>query len=271
MAPHSSTLSWKIPWTEEPGRLQSMGSLTVRHNWATSLSPFTFMHWRRKWQPTPGFLPGEFQERGSLVGCRLWGRTESHRIEVTWRWQMTNNVEHLFIHLLATCISSLEKYLFISSAHILTGLSVFWRLSCMSRSCCLDPFLLISFANIFFHSVSCLFCSVGGFLRSGKLLSRSHLLIFIYLFLLFSAVLGLHCWARAFSGCSEQGALFVAVASLLCSVDSRPTGFSRVLLAWSVGSAVVCSCGLVIPRHVGSSWTWDWICVPCISRRTLNC
>ena len=52
MAPHSSTLAWKIPWTEEPGRLQSMGSLRVGHDWATSLSPFTFMHWRRKWQPT---------------------------------------------------------------------------------------------------------------------------------------------------------------------------------------------------------------------------
>ena len=36
--PHSSTLAWKIPWTEEPGRLQSMGLLRVRHNWATSLS-----------------------------------------------------------------------------------------------------------------------------------------------------------------------------------------------------------------------------------------
>ena len=50
MAPHSSTLAWKIPWMEEPGRLQSMGSLRVRHDWATSLSLFTFMHWRRKWQ-----------------------------------------------------------------------------------------------------------------------------------------------------------------------------------------------------------------------------
>ena len=37
MAPHSSTLAWKIPWTEEPGRLQSMGSLRIWHNWATSL------------------------------------------------------------------------------------------------------------------------------------------------------------------------------------------------------------------------------------------
>ena len=78
MAPHSSTLAWKIPWTEEPGRLQSMGLLR-----AISLSLFTFMHWRRKWQPTPVFLPGESQGRGSLVGCHLWGRTELDTTEVT--------------------------------------------------------------------------------------------------------------------------------------------------------------------------------------------
>ena len=83
MAPHSSTLAWKIPWTEEPGRLWSMGWLRVGHNWATSLSLFTFMHWRRKWQPTPVFLPGESQGRGSLVVCRLWGRTEPDTTEVT--------------------------------------------------------------------------------------------------------------------------------------------------------------------------------------------
>ena len=83
MAPHSSTLAWKIPWTEEPGRLQSMGLLRVRHDWATSLSLFTFMHWRRKWEPTPVFLPGESQGQRSLVGCRLWGCTESDTTEVT--------------------------------------------------------------------------------------------------------------------------------------------------------------------------------------------
>ena len=65
MAPHSSTLAWGIPWTEEPGRLQSMGSRRVGHNWATSLSLFTFIHWRRKWQSTPVFLPGESQNRGA--------------------------------------------------------------------------------------------------------------------------------------------------------------------------------------------------------------
>ena len=78
MAPHSSTLAWKIPWAEEPGGLQSVGSLRVRHDGATSLSLFPFMHWRRKWQPTPVFLPGESQGRGGLVGCRLWGRRVGH-------------------------------------------------------------------------------------------------------------------------------------------------------------------------------------------------
>ena len=83
MATHSSTLAWKIPWTEEPGRLQSMGLLKVGHDLATSLSLFTVMHWRRKWQPTPVFLPGESQGRGSLEGCRLWGCTESDMTEAT--------------------------------------------------------------------------------------------------------------------------------------------------------------------------------------------
>ena len=81
MAPHSSTLAWKTLWTEEPGRLQSMGLHKVRHDWVTSLSLFTFMHWRRKWQPTPVFLPGESQGRRSLVGCRLWGCTESDTLK----------------------------------------------------------------------------------------------------------------------------------------------------------------------------------------------
>ena len=78
MATHSGTLAWKIPWTEEPGGLQSMRSLRVRRDWVTSLSLFTFMHWRRKWQPTPAFLPGESQGLGSLVGCPLWGCTVRH-------------------------------------------------------------------------------------------------------------------------------------------------------------------------------------------------
>ena len=70
MAPHSSTLAWKIPWTEEPGAPQSMRSLRVGQDSATSLSLFTFM-------------PGESQGRGSLGGCRLWGCTELDTTEAT--------------------------------------------------------------------------------------------------------------------------------------------------------------------------------------------
>ena len=81
MAPHSSTLAWKIPWTDEAGVLQSMGSLRVGHNWATSLSLFTFMHWRRKWQPTPVLLPGKSHGWRSLVGYSPWGHQESDTTE----------------------------------------------------------------------------------------------------------------------------------------------------------------------------------------------
>ena len=78
VATHSSSPSWKIPWTEESGGLQSMGSRRVGHDWATSLSLFTFIHWRRNWQPTPIFLPGESQGQRNLVGCRLWGCRVGH-------------------------------------------------------------------------------------------------------------------------------------------------------------------------------------------------
>ena len=81
MATHSSALAWKVPWTEEPGGLRSMGWLGVGYDWVTSLSLFTFMHWRRKWQPTPVFLPGESHGWRSLVGCSPWGREESDMTE----------------------------------------------------------------------------------------------------------------------------------------------------------------------------------------------
>ena len=81
MAALSSTLAWKIPWTEESGRLQSMGSLRVGQDWVTSLLLFTLMHWRRKWQPTPVFLPGESQGRGEPGGLPSLG---SHRVGHDW-------------------------------------------------------------------------------------------------------------------------------------------------------------------------------------------
>ena len=83
--------AWKIPWMEEPGRLQSMGSLRVGHDWATSFSLFTFMHWRRKWQPTPVFLPGESQGRGSLVAA-VCGITQS-RTRLKWLSSSSTHLE----------------------------------------------------------------------------------------------------------------------------------------------------------------------------------
>ena len=100
MATHSSTLAWKIPWTEEPGRLQSMGSQRVGHDWVTSLSLFTFMHWRRKWQ-----------SHSSVLGWRIPGTVEpdglpsmgSHRVRHDWSdlaaaaaaWYLPRGYNHL--------------------------------------------------------------------------------------------------------------------------------------------------------------------------------
>ena len=82
MAPHSSTLAWKIPWMEEPGRLQSMGVAKSR----TRLSYFTFtvhFHTLEKEMATDSsVLAWRIPGTGSLVGCRLWGRTESDTTEV---------------------------------------------------------------------------------------------------------------------------------------------------------------------------------------------
>ena len=79
---HSSALAWKIPWTEEPGGLQSVGLLRVKHDWASSLSLFTFTHWRRKWQPTPVFLPGESQGWG-VWWAAVYGVAQS-RTRLKW-------------------------------------------------------------------------------------------------------------------------------------------------------------------------------------------
>ena len=76
MATHSSTLAWKIPWTEEPGGLHAVHGVAKSRTRLSDFT-FTFLHWRRRWQPTPVFLPRASQGRGSLEGCRLWGRTES--------------------------------------------------------------------------------------------------------------------------------------------------------------------------------------------------
>ena len=97
--------AWKIPWMEELGRLQSMGSLRVGHDWVTSLSLFTFMHWRRKWQPTPVFLPGESQGRGSLVAavCRItqswtrlkWLSSSSSNVNMNFSREKIHSFHHI--------------------------------------------------------------------------------------------------------------------------------------------------------------------------------
>ena len=74
----------RIPWTARRSNQSILKEINPEYSlWATSVSLFTFMHWRRKWQPTPVFLPGGSQGQGSLVGCRPWGLTESDTTEVT--------------------------------------------------------------------------------------------------------------------------------------------------------------------------------------------
>ena len=83
MAPHSSTFAWKILWTEKPGRLQSMGSLRVGYDWATSLSLFTF-HFHA--------LEKEMATHSSVLAWRIPGTGEpwglpsmgSHRVGHDW-------------------------------------------------------------------------------------------------------------------------------------------------------------------------------------------
>ena len=120
MAPHSSTLAWKIPWMEEPGGLQSMGSRRVGHDWATSLSLFTFMHWRRKWQPTPVFLPGESQGRGAWWAA-IYGVAQS-RTRLKWLSSSSSRVERQILKCGPLFISSFLKIILFIYFGLLLGL-----------------------------------------------------------------------------------------------------------------------------------------------------
>ena len=111
MATHSSTLAWKIPLTEEPGRLQSIGSWRVRHDWATSLSLFTFMHWRRKWQPTPVFLPRESQGWRSRWAA-VYGVAQS-RTRLKWLSSSSSNTGFIISLLIWLSLAISVNHIFI--------------------------------------------------------------------------------------------------------------------------------------------------------------
>ena len=133
MAAHSSTLAWKIPWTEEPGGLQSMGSLRVGHNWATSLSLFTFIHWRRKWQPNPVFSPGESQGWGAWWAS-VYRVTES-RTQLKWLSSSSNQVG---METLAERFSPGARIL---SMGVVCMLRLFWHNSPLQHPLCFKHML----------------------------------------------------------------------------------------------------------------------------------
>ena len=114
MAPHSSTLAW---------------SLGVGHDWETSLSLFIFIHWRRKWQPTPAFLPGESQGWANLVGCHLWGRTRLKWLSSISSWGTPDFLStYLEINSLSMVTDGNETFVgeFIGRTDAETETSILW-------------------------------------------------------------------------------------------------------------------------------------------------
>ena len=121
MATHSSTLAWKIPWTDG-GAWQAAVHGVAKSRTQLSDFTFTFMHWRRKWQPNPVFLPGESQGQRSLVVCRLWGRTESDTTEATQQQQQGFHLQKQWPLLMGSMQSFVHLYC-----------SVEWGGSCTSK------------------------------------------------------------------------------------------------------------------------------------------
>ena len=97
MAPHSNTLAWKIPWTEGPGRLQSQESRRVGHDWMTSLSLFSFMHWRRNGNPLQCSCL-ENPRDGGAWWAAIYGVAQS-RTRLTW---LSSSSSRRFIYSITT-------------------------------------------------------------------------------------------------------------------------------------------------------------------------
>ena len=124
MAPHSSALAWKIPWTEEPGGLQSMGSLRVRHDWATSLATFHFqalekemathssvLAWRIPVTGEPDGLPSVGSHRVGHDWSDLAGAGAARKCDTKWeRWERIAEGRQYWVHFVVVV---LEKCLFI--------------------------------------------------------------------------------------------------------------------------------------------------------------
>ena len=115
MATHSSVLAWRIPGTGEPGGLLSMGSHRVRHDWSDLAAAAVIKNppanvgdnrrcgfdpwirkisWRRKWQPTPVFLPGKSHEHRNLVGDSPQGHSWTRLSD--WAW-MSTHTHYIYI------------------------------------------------------------------------------------------------------------------------------------------------------------------------------
>ena len=127
MATHSSTLAWKIPWTEEPGRLQSMGSWRVRHDWS-DLVAYTYsgvgkIPWRRERLPTPVFWLGESHGLYSPWGCKELDMSETYMIFPFKLWDVET---YLFVSCHGT------QVIFLKKCHL--GLKHSWKMSyCLAR------------------------------------------------------------------------------------------------------------------------------------------
>ena len=145
-----------------------MGSLRVGHDWATSLSLFTFMHWRRKWQATPVFLPGESQGWGSLVGCSLGVAQSRTRLKwlsssssssiyyfnlITYSEYLCHHICFHAIFLIPTCLFNTDEHICFFQCFVFTDFVTVTFYVYLSSSILYDKFLEVGFLGHRFSSL----------------------------------------------------------------------------------------------------------------------